>query len=170
MMSPAFLVVLLLALVATFTVLAEERDWTLDDFQKSVVQDDRVWLVEFYSSMCGSCKEFSPTWDRIESTLSDVMKTKVNIDRKGGMEIAKQFGALQEGIPNVRLLVAKTGTGLPIMKGDLLPAKKIMHTVSTRLIDLPRENGFGTFLKKELHGSPKAAAEAGAAAGGTKEL
>ena len=82
---------------------ADQREWTLEEFKKNVIEDDRVWLVEFYSGMCGSCKEFAPTWDRIEMSLNDVLKTKVNIDQKGGMEVAKYMGALEEGLPNVRL-------------------------------------------------------------------
>jgi thioredoxin-like negative regulator of GroEL len=82
---------------------ADQKEWTLADFKKNVIEDDRAWIVEFYSGMCGSCKEFAPTWDRIEMTLNDVLKTKVNIDQKGGMEVAQYMGALEEGLPNVRL-------------------------------------------------------------------
>lgn len=82
---------------------ADQKEWTLEEFKKNVIQDDRAWIVEFYSAMCGSCKEFAPTWDRIEMNLNDVLKTKVNIDQKGGMEVAQYMGALEEGLPNVRL-------------------------------------------------------------------
>ena len=82
---------------------ADQKEWTLAEFKKNVIEDDRAWIVEFYSAMCGSCKEFAPTWDRIEMNLNDVLKTKVNIDQKGGMEVAQYMGALEEGLPNVRL-------------------------------------------------------------------
>ena len=82
---------------------ADQKEWTLAEFKKNVIEDDRAWIVEFYSAMCGSCKEFAPTWDRIEMNLNDVLKTKVNIDQKGGMEVAQYMGALDEGLPNVRL-------------------------------------------------------------------
>ena len=97
---------LLLLAVLAFSaslIAAEQKEWTLEEFKKNVIEDDRVWLVEFYSGMCGSCKEFAPTWDRIEMSLNDVLKTKVNIDKKGGMEVAQYMGALEEGLPNVRL-------------------------------------------------------------------
>ena len=102
----AFSCSLLLLLVLAFSaslIAAEQKEWTLEEFKKNVIEDDRVWLVEFYSGMCGSCKEFAPTWDRIEMSLNDVLKTKVNIDKKGGMEVAQYMGALEEGLPNVRL-------------------------------------------------------------------
>ena len=79
-----------------------------------MISDDRVWLVEFYSDMCGSCKEFAPKWEKIEKSLSNVATGKINIgiayslymfsflkeynivDNKAGMKIAKDLGVLQE--------------------------------------------------------------------------
>ena len=66
--------------------------------------DETVWLIEFYSPMCGSCKEFAPTWSLLESKLKNKLKTgKVNIDEKLGLKIAEETGALEEGIPHLRL-------------------------------------------------------------------
>jgi thiol-disulfide isomerase/thioredoxin len=145
----------------------------MDEFKTTVINDERVWLVEFYSSMCGSCKEFAPIWEHVDHTLADVMKTKINIDEKGGMEIAQYIGALDEGIPNVRLITTQDGKSASIVKGDIVPYKKIMHTTSARLSGLPRRGGAGMFLKQEMKGTPSASAPpAGAAAstGGSSEL
>ena len=79
-----------------------------DTFDSQVIQSPRVWLVEFYSGMCGSCKEFSPVWDRLESTLKNSLSLgKINIDDKKGLKIAENVGALEEGIPHLRIFVDK---------------------------------------------------------------
>ena len=72
-------------------------------FKNDVVLDDNVWMVEFYSSMCGSCQEFAPTWQKLESMVPGVQTGKINIDQKEGMKLAEELGVLSEGIPNVRV-------------------------------------------------------------------
>lgn len=71
------------------------------------MKDDAVWAVEFYSSMCGSCQEFSPIWDSVTSKLKSVKSGKINIDTKQGMALAEKLGVLNEGIPNVQLFSSK---------------------------------------------------------------
>lgn len=41
----------------------------LKHFDDKVINDTAVWLVEFYSPMCGSCKDFAPTWAKLEKGL-----------------------------------------------------------------------------------------------------
>lgn len=97
-----FLLVLLAALAVAF---ANDGIVEIDPekFSEQVVGDDKVWLVEFFSSMCGSCQEFSPTWKKIVHKAKTVMKGEVNIDTPKGMALAQKLGALDEGIPNVRM-------------------------------------------------------------------
>ena len=64
---------------------------------KEVMEDERVFMVEFYSGMCGSCREFSPTWTKLENVAKNIATTKVNIDEPDGMEFAKKLGVLEEG-------------------------------------------------------------------------
>lgn len=161
---------ILLLLVLVTLAIAEDKVWTLDEFEKYVIKDERVWLVEFYSSMCGSCKEFAPIWEHVDKTLSDVMKTKVNIDQKGGMEIAKYMGALEEGIPNVRLITTQDGKSEGIVKGNIVPFRKILHMTSILLGNLPRRGGAGMFLKKEMEGTPTASAPPAASPKASSEL
>ena len=72
-------------------------------FDASVISDDRVWLVEFYSSMCGSCQEYAPVWDKISKSLKNVVTAKINVDSKEGAKLADRLGVFAEGLPNVRL-------------------------------------------------------------------
>lgn len=41
-------------------------DLNLESFQQ-LLSDERVAVIEFYSPMCGSCKEFAISWTKIES-------------------------------------------------------------------------------------------------------
>jgi len=89
------------------------------NYKEEVLDSHEAWLIEYYSEMCGSCKQFSPIWD---STVKNIKKLKigrVNIDDKLGMELAKQMGVLNEGIPCVRLVHGKNGEQVTVMAGDI---------------------------------------------------
>lgn len=105
-------------LLAIFTLthsISEKLD--PKEFQSKVLEDDRVWLLEFYSPMCGSCTEFSPVWTKLESAAKSMVTSKVNIDDAAGMELAKKLGVLEEGLPGVRLFTSKSGNGVSIVAG-----------------------------------------------------
>ena len=61
---------LLLIFAIFYIAVASDLDPTT--FKASVIDDTRVWLVEFYSPMCGSCTEFAPTWAKVESAMKSV--------------------------------------------------------------------------------------------------
>ena len=126
---PNFSFAVLLLFSSLVLVLADEWDPAL--FKKNVTDDNRIWLVEFYSTRCGGCKEFSPTWDKVVASMKSLLATKVNIEETGGMAIAKEMGVLSEGIPNVRIFKSKSvhPTGESIVIGDLF-----MTTVSLIMI------------------------------------
>lgn len=97
-------------------------EFNLESFKSDVVNDDRVWLVEFYSTMCGSCKEFSGVWEKLEKSMRSIATAQINIDQPHGMAIAQALDVLEEGIPSVRLLNSKQkASGISIMSGmDLI--------------------------------------------------
>ena len=50
--------------------------------------------------MCGSCKEFEPTWESLSEELKLSSKVKVgrcSIDDKLGMKLAQEQGILNQG-------------------------------------------------------------------------
>ena len=68
-----------------------KQDLKGHEFDSVVVDSKEVYLVEFYSGMCGSCKEFSPIWNEVAASLQGKIETeKINIDDKAGMEVAKK--------------------------------------------------------------------------------
>ena len=123
--SPLFIIlacsVLLSALPPT---LVHGKDLDPTNFASTVLDDDRVWLVEFYSSMCGGCQEFASTWGKIEtfySKASDgvIATGKINIDKKEGLKVAEELGVLDDGVPHVRLFTKKGDrTGSVVVKSD----------------------------------------------------
>ena len=91
-------ILLLFAYLICFVGFAvSSDDLSAADFDNTVLKDDRVWLVEFYSPMCGSCTEFAPTWEKISASMKSVATGKINIDIKEGMELANKLGVLEEG-------------------------------------------------------------------------
>jgi thiol-disulfide isomerase/thioredoxin len=113
---------LLFALPAT---LAHRPDLDASRFKKSVLEDDKVWLVEFYSSMCGGCQEFASTWDKIENEFSKsvgkIVTGKISIDNKAGLKVAEELGVLEDGVPHVRMFSRKGDpNGVVIVKGNCI--------------------------------------------------
>lgn len=107
-------------LIALCAARATSDDFDMTSFKSKVIDDERVWLVEFYSTMCGSCKEFSGVWSKIEASMKSIETTKINIDHVDGMEVAKALRVLEEGIPNVRILNSKTNlNGVTVMSGTV---------------------------------------------------
>lgn len=62
------LILLVIILVTqSFTVRGEDLDPST--FKQTVLLDERVWLVDFYSKLCSVCAAFAPTWSKIESKV-----------------------------------------------------------------------------------------------------
>jgi len=112
--------------------------------------DERAWLVEFHSPMCGSCKEFEPVFKRVSASLGqNIAVGTVNIDTKEGMSIAKSLGVLEEGLPNVRLMNKRGGAsrGSSILKDFTtaspdLPQKLIEKVKAQSQFLARRDDGF----------------------------
>lgn len=73
------------------------------NFEGKLSDLGKAWVVKFYSEMCGSCKEFEPTWSKVLSKIKAEFNVgKVNIDIKEGMEVARKYNILNEaGIPSI---------------------------------------------------------------------
>ena len=89
------------------------------NYKDEVLNSQEAWLIEYYSEMCGSCKQFSPIWENTVKNIKKLKIGRVNIDDKQGMELANQMGVLNEGIPCVRLVYGKNGEQETVMAGDI---------------------------------------------------
>ena len=108
------MLVLFIALLCLYQVqVILSKDLDPNTFTSTVLNDNKVWMVEFYSSMCGGCQEFASTWDRITQTFNEksydgsILSGKINIDKKDGMKLAEQLGVLEDGVPHVKLFRKK---------------------------------------------------------------
>jgi len=118
-------------------------------FDAVVMQDPRVFCIEFYSSMCGSCTEFAPTWATLEGKMTSVVTAKVNIDEKSGMALAQKLGVLDEGLPNIRLFSrAGEENGESILAGDAIPVKKLWSKLKHSVSSLSKAND-GFYQKQD---------------------
>lgn len=60
-------------------------------------------VVDFWAPWCGPCKMMAPVFEELDSELSDVNFTKINVDEN--QEVAQKFGV--QGIPT--LIIFKDG-------------------------------------------------------------
>lgn len=77
---------------------------TKDNFEKEVVQSDKVVMVDFWAPWCGPCRAVGPIVDELAGEFKDRAKVaKLNVDEEG--EIAAKFRVMS--IPTI--MVFKNG-------------------------------------------------------------
>lgn len=68
---------------------------TLDskNFEKEVLQSEKIVLVDFWASWCGPCRMMAPVVDEIAESMADTVKVgKINIDENP--ELAEKYGVM----------------------------------------------------------------------------
>jgi thioredoxin 1 len=61
------------------------------DFDREVLQSDKLVVVDFWAEWCGPCKMIAPLLDEIARELPDKVKiVKVNVDQE--QQLAQKFG------------------------------------------------------------------------------
>ena len=108
---------------------------TSKNFASTVEGSDELWMLEFYSDMCGSCKEFKPTFEALAAKFEGQIKSAgVNIDHSDGMALANQLGILSGGIPNISLfgkaVKAQGEDYMVVMKGAPQGLAELTATVA----------------------------------------
>lgn len=77
---------------------------TNESFEKEVLKDEGIVLVDLYATWCGPCKALAPVVHKIaEENVGKVKVAKIDIDQN--MEIAQKYGV--QSIPT--LLFFKEG-------------------------------------------------------------
>ncbi|HSL85494.1 MAG TPA: thioredoxin [Bacteroidales bacterium] len=53
---------------------------TGESFEKDVLSNDRLVLVDFWAPWCGPCKMLAPLFEELNDEIEDVEFVKVNVD------------------------------------------------------------------------------------------
>ncbi|SPP79392.1 protein disulfide-isomerase A6 homolog [Drosophila guanche] len=73
---------------------------TPSNFDREVLQDDAVWIVEFYAPWCGHCQSLVPEYKKLAKALKGVVKVgSVNADSDN--TLSGQFGV--RGFPTIKI-------------------------------------------------------------------
>lgn len=122
-------------------------------FDKTVDHDPHVWVVKFYSKMCGSCQAFQPAFEEAAKQVEGLHWAAVSIDEKENIALAKKLGVLTEGIPNVKLINAADAP-LPIVTGDTPDASavvaKLKETLQSAGATKDGEGFYKSYARSEL--------------------
>lgn len=107
----------LFALLFSYSIQVENVQLNIDNY-KSLIEDTKdTWVVEFFSSMCGTCQEFKPTWEKVIKRVEGAKIGQINIDDPKGMKLAEKLKVLEQGIPNVKVITSGDFI-IDVMKGS----------------------------------------------------
>lgn len=80
---------------------------TPSNFERQVIQDDAVWIVEFYAPWCGHCQSLVPEYKKLAKAVKGVVKVgAVNADEH--KTIGGQYGV--RGFPTIKIFGANKKT------------------------------------------------------------
>ncbi|XP_011206958.1 protein disulfide-isomerase A6 homolog [Bactrocera dorsalis] len=108
---------------------------TPSNFDRLVVEDDAVWVVEFFAPWCGHCKSLVPEYKKAAKALKGVVKVgSVNADEHrslGGQYGVKGFPTIKIFGANKRSPISYSGqrTAKAIAEAALAEAKKKVQDV-----------------------------------------
>lgn len=116
-----------------------------DTFDVDVIQDERVWIVEFYSHFSDASNAFTPKWRELEEIFIHIASGRVSIDDKAGMDIAESLGVLDKGLPNIQLYTGKEKVTI-VAGGDSPPTSELVAKIKPYISGFV-QRGDGYYLK-----------------------
>jgi thioredoxin 1 len=75
------------------------QEFTKDNFQASVLENELPELVDFWAEWCGPCRMIAPVIEQIAGERSDIVVGKLDVDEN--VEIAQRYHVT--GIPFVAI-------------------------------------------------------------------
>lgn len=76
---------------------------TSENFEKEVLNSDKITIIDFYADWCGPCKMMSPVIDEIAEESDSVKVGKLNVDE--AQDIAVKYNVMS--IPTI--IIFKNG-------------------------------------------------------------
>ena len=96
---------------------------TKDNFDKEVVESDKVVLIDFWASWCMPCKMLSPVVDQVAEEYPQIKVCKVNVDKEG--ELASAFN-----VSSIPMLVVVKDKQVVDTSVGVVPKEKILQMLS----------------------------------------
>ena len=148
-----FKIIILILFIISFNSSSsvEIHKINIDNFTSTVIKSPNIWILEYYSEMCGTCQEFYETWNSLTKSFEGVKFGRVNIDDKKGMELAKQEKALESAIPAVRLIYGKNKYfNIMIGTEEPLPnVNELKRRIKKEIMKVSKINEKKIFIKNE---------------------
>uniref|UniRef100_T1PDP3 Protein disulfide-isomerase A6 homolog n=1 Tax=Musca domestica TaxID=7370 RepID=T1PDP3_MUSDO len=73
------------------------------NFDRLVIQDDAIWVVEFYANWCGHCQSLAPEYKKLAKALKGVIKVGA-VDADEHKSLGGQYGV--RGFPTIKIFGA----------------------------------------------------------------
>lgn len=101
------LLCLLLLLISCTTALYDNSDevveLTAGNFHKRVLDDDAIWVVEFYAPWCGHCKQLVPEYRKVANALKGIAKVG-GVDMTQHQSLGTPYNV--QGFPTIKIFGA----------------------------------------------------------------
>lgn len=96
---------------------------TVENFEQSVLKNDKTVILDFYADWCGPCRMLGPVLEKIADEHEEIAVAKVNVDDIPSL--AQSFGVTS--IP--ALFVLKNGEIVNQAVG-FMPKEKVLELVN----------------------------------------
>ena len=83
----------------------EIKHITSENFEKEVLNSDRIVIVDFWATWCGPCNRLTPVLEKIASENSDIKIAKADIDNENVKELKERYEV--KGYPT--MIIFKNG-------------------------------------------------------------
>lgn len=155
-----FFLALATGAAALYTAEDDVTELTKENFQKTVVESDKIWMVEFYAPWCGHCKNLVPDWKKLASGMKGIAGIGA-VDMTAHSEVGEPYDVT--GFPTIKMFGADKSKPTDY-QGDRSATKMAAAVINEIRATLRKRFG----LKAPAAGKPKA--EKKAAAGAMVEL
>lgn len=69
----------------------EIKHITSENFEKEVLESDRIVILDFWATWCGPCNRLTPVLEKIASENSDIKIVKADIDDENVKELKEKY-------------------------------------------------------------------------------